>query len=569
MSAALEPLARAAANLAEPEMEQEIRELQDRVRAGRCFLTCIGQFKRGKSTLLNALIGEPVLPTGVVPVTSAITIVRYGSQRTACVRYEGGASEAIPIRMVETYVAEAHNPRNAKRVRAVEIAVPSARLESGLCLVDTPGIGSVFGANASATRDFVPQIDAALAVIGADPPVTGDELALVEAVSRETPELIVVLNKADRVTPAELREACEFARRILSDRLRRPVGRIYELSATERLSGSSSRDWAAFEDAVRSLATAREYVITSRVARRTDVLRRRLVDAIEERQGALRRPLAKSEERLGALRALATTVERSIDDLTTLLDAERSRVIQLLDERRRAFLARALAEGTHQLQQRLMILAVSDPSQYAALHTARSLARECIANWGNEIEQQVQELYQLLMSRFVHLANEFLRQLSDSDFTAGDLSGVMSSELQIEARPRFYFTDMLTIATPSPLRMAAGLLSPASVRRKAAANAAHAYLARLLETNVSRFTNDLAGRVAQSRQQLEVEIRRVMRHVVSRAEAALDSARTSQLAGEAVVTAELKRLEQVREDLMGTEGHRGSNTHVPRMNEGR
>jgi ABC-type uncharacterized transport system ATPase component len=57
-------------------LAREAADIAFRVEEGRFFVACVGQFKRGKSTLLNALIGEPILPTGVVPVTSAITLLR-------------------------------------------------------------------------------------------------------------------------------------------------------------------------------------------------------------------------------------------------------------------------------------------------------------------------------------------------------------------------------------------------------------------------------------------------------------------------------------------------------------
>ena len=81
--------------------------------------------------------------------------------------------------------------------------MPSALLSTGMCLVDTPGLGSVFTGNTAATQAFIPHIDAALVVVGADPPLAGEELALVEAVGRQVQNLILVLNKADRTTDAE------------------------------------------------------------------------------------------------------------------------------------------------------------------------------------------------------------------------------------------------------------------------------------------------------------------------------------------------------------------------------
>lgn len=76
-------------------------------------------------------------------------------------------------------VSEEHNPANEKGVTGAEVFVPSSLLATGLCLVDTPGIGSVSAANSAATREFLPRVDAAVLVVGADPPISGEELALV------------------------------------------------------------------------------------------------------------------------------------------------------------------------------------------------------------------------------------------------------------------------------------------------------------------------------------------------------------------------------------------------------
>ncbi len=92
-----------------PAVADEAAALADRLAAGRFFVACVGQFKRGKSTLLNALVEESVLPMGVTPVTSAVTILRHGSTRAATVFYANGQSTPIALEDVGLYVSEEHN----------------------------------------------------------------------------------------------------------------------------------------------------------------------------------------------------------------------------------------------------------------------------------------------------------------------------------------------------------------------------------------------------------------------------------------------------------------------------
>ena len=173
---ALEHVAGIAREIDADHVGEEAEALAARLGEGRFFVACLGQFKRGRSTLINALLEHDLLPTGVLPVTAVVTVVRWGEHASARVRLRDGDWRPIALGEVADYVAEDRNPENAKGVMGVEVFAPSVLLRGGMCLVDTPGIGSVFAENTGATRDFVPHIDAVLVVLGADPPISGAEL---------------------------------------------------------------------------------------------------------------------------------------------------------------------------------------------------------------------------------------------------------------------------------------------------------------------------------------------------------------------------------------------------------
>lgn len=175
----IDAIAAIATELGAEDVVAEAASLADRLTEQRFYVACVGQFKRGKSTLINALVGTNALPVGVVPITSVVTVVRYGEPPSARVR-RGGAWMTVPLSDLAAYVSEEQNPENVKRVEGVEVLLASPLLASGMCLVDTPGVGSIFAGNTAATKDFVPHIDAALVVLGADPPISGDELTLVK-----------------------------------------------------------------------------------------------------------------------------------------------------------------------------------------------------------------------------------------------------------------------------------------------------------------------------------------------------------------------------------------------------
>jgi len=88
---ALNRLADLAAEFGAEHVASTARSIAGKISEGRFYVACVGQFKRGKSTLLNALIGHPVLPTAVIPVTAVPTIIRYGECLTAHVRFRSTA----------------------------------------------------------------------------------------------------------------------------------------------------------------------------------------------------------------------------------------------------------------------------------------------------------------------------------------------------------------------------------------------------------------------------------------------------------------------------------------------
>src|SRR5271169_1802159 len=117
-------LAQLADELGSSRIADEARNLAGRISEGLFYVACIGQFKRGKSTLINALIGRERLPVGVIPVTSAVTLVRQGAAH-ARVRFVSGQWQDIDPDDIGQFVCESANPENVKGVAIVELSTPS------------------------------------------------------------------------------------------------------------------------------------------------------------------------------------------------------------------------------------------------------------------------------------------------------------------------------------------------------------------------------------------------------------------------------------------------------------
>jgi GTP-binding protein EngB required for normal cell division len=201
----------------------------------------LGQFKAGKSSFLNGLIGDTVVPVDVLPSTAVVTRIGYGQRERVTVHGLSGEPFEIPRVRLAEFVTERGNPANEKRVSVVDVELPSLAPYEGIRLVDTPGLGSVFAHNTRVSKEWMPRVGAALVAVSVDHPLSEDDLLLLNDVSRHTPEAILLLTKADLVSGEELASVIEFTRsqattrtgkewRILPVWRRRSIGRSVSAS---------------------------------------------------------------------------------------------------------------------------------------------------------------------------------------------------------------------------------------------------------------------------------------------------------------------------------------------------
>jgi PII-like signaling protein len=435
-----------------------------------------------------------------------------------------------------------------RRQEARSFFVLAPLLASGMCFVDTPGLGSVFAANTAATHDFIPHIDAAIVVIGADPPISGEELAIVEIVAKQVSDLLFVLNKADRVTERERSAASAFARKLLESRLHHPVATIYEISALERLEKRGpERDWLRLitdlenlaENSGRSLAAAARDRGLRRV---TDQLLR----IVREEREALLRPVEESERRVGAMRTTIADAERQMMDLGYLFIAEQHRLSRTFADRRKEFLEGVRAKGHDELDDLLRTIHTHKGPRLRRrfMRAVQDIARKYVMPWLGEEEAFAEQAYRVVAQRFVEMGNDFLRRLADAGVPElGDVPKPLDADQSFRTRSEFYFKDFITIAEPaSPLLLLSDLVLGIAGFRGGFERDAHELLDRMLDSNTSRVQSDVDRRVGDGKSRLDADIRILLHEVTAVAERALKHARAAQQSGTAAVEGALARL---------------------------
>ena len=228
-----------------------IRALRRRLENENLQLAVLGQFKRGKSTFINALLGADLLPTGVIPLTAVATFIAWRPEPLVVVHFKGenraeefDAQTPDAIRdVLFRFVAEEANPENRLGVERVELFYPADILIDRTVVIDTPGIGSTLLHNTEAALQVLPESDVAFFVISADPPITEVELDYLRRLKSKTTGIFFVINKADYLQSDDRRSVTEFLRKVLAQKsfIETP-GMIFCISARDGLAAKQSGD---------------------------------------------------------------------------------------------------------------------------------------------------------------------------------------------------------------------------------------------------------------------------------------------------------------------------------------
>ncbi len=206
------------------------------LREGRMSVVVLGEFNHGKSTVINALLGEEVLPVGITPTTSVITHLVYGDEPGARVHprddgepFDVGYDEMEGV-IRESDAGEGGDPEY------IEITYPNEMLRESLTLVDTPGVNDISRQKVEITYGYVPRADVVLYVLDATQILKKSEVRFIEdrLLEANRDRIVFVLGKVDALSDEEAAEVEEYARERLTSMLDEEVD-LYAFSAREAL----------------------------------------------------------------------------------------------------------------------------------------------------------------------------------------------------------------------------------------------------------------------------------------------------------------------------------------------
>jgi Dynamin family len=515
METELEQLEKAARDLAAAAKEREdlsarAERLADRLARRRFNVSVLGEFKRGKSTLVNALLGLDLMPTGVLPLTAVATEVVYGTPGGTVVHTDG-STEEIDLSRLSDYVTEAGNPANERQVRRVEARAPAALLRPGIVLVDTPGIGSVFRHDEVAARALL-EADGAILVLSADAPLSEEERKLLTTLSDRRSPTFFVLNRADHLSQAELDQVTRF----VSDALDAELGRkerLWRVSARAaleaRLRGEEPNDakgveFAGFSQAFNrfvrlDLVQARIATARSELAR----LAHEVDDSLKIEAATAQLDAASLRERVERLQAAAGEQRQAFQDECTLLQRDVDALAGAIGEALTEFAAQAPS----QCDARLLEVARSSPVTHLEVELRRAVeaaVRERFEGFRQVEAERAEGSWRKLAERFRDRTQERVNAVRAA---AADIFQVELPKLAVpevaEERERYFYLFLHVGSSTESINHLLRLLLPHSLLRRRLLRRAKTDLAEEFDKHAGRARWDISQRLDAVRRRFE------------------------------------------------------------------
>jgi GTP-binding protein EngB required for normal cell division len=505
---------------------EQLAALLDRLDAARLRVLVAGEAKRGKSTLVNALLGRDVLPSGVTPLTAVTTTVRYGDDERAEVRFLDGHDEKHPLAVLPDLVTERGNPGNRRRIAGVTVHVSAPVLAGGVELVDTPGTGSVFEWDTQAAREALRSMDAAVFVLTADPPVSASERDLLGQVAGLSVTTFVVLNKADHLDEPGLAEALEFTRQVLREA--GYTGLVYPMSARAALGGADA-GFAAFEADFIAYLSARgaSDLHASAVAQARRIAGSLLDEvAVTRRVAGMRAGDAADRVRRFGERLAEVTVRGR--DAVTVVNAESGRLLFGLNdaaEQDRPRLAREVGEQLDALFDGSLRDAAAGEIELRGRERLAAFAVAAAEAWRQRRREIIEQGLAAVDAR---LAADLRAELGVLRESAAELLGldlaVPEPQGRLAESGRFFYTTGADVGQTELLAGAVRRRLPGEFGRRTARDHLRREVSGLMDMQVGRARGDLQYRLAEAARALARVVEQRYADGTARIRSALEAA---------------------------------------------
>ncbi|WRS26138.1 dynamin family protein [Oscillospiraceae bacterium MB08-C2-2] len=234
-----------------------IEEVLKRLKEDSFNIAIVGEFNRGKSSLINALLEKDVLPTDLLPTTATLNRVTYSVTSFVQLEYHDGNMEEIEIDQLPQYVTKLtrEGEQRAKSIKIATVYYPVNYCKNGVTIIDTPGLNDDT-AMSDVTFSVLPQADAAIMVMMAGAPFSQSEYEFLEnkIITSDLGRVLFVLTGIDLYSDSDVERLLSFIRQKITESV---------LNKAQKVHGKGSEEYMAIE---RKLGTVRIYGLSAKNA---------------------------------------------------------------------------------------------------------------------------------------------------------------------------------------------------------------------------------------------------------------------------------------------------------------
>lgn len=549
---------------------KNLEELQSRLKDGRFHLAVLGQFKRGKSTFLNALLGDTLLPSSVLPLTAIPTFIQGSvSMEARVLGMDGSVKDRITAKssselgdFLKRFVTEEFNPHNCLGVSQVEVFHPATIFHKGVVLIDTPGIGSTFRHNTEATLAFLPQCDAAVFLISADPPISELEVDFLKKVRSRVPRLFFLLNKVDYLSEEEKRDSVQFFKKILRDQIGIDGDvPIFAISARQGLHAKKSEDVKGWVQS--GMAEVEEHLIDFLVIEKNNTLRKALsrkagdvlADVLMQVHLAIRSlqmPLAELEKCQQIFEEKIKEAEQQRIIVKDLLKGERNRTMEFLESQAEQLRQKARGCLTEIMEQSLADRADMNTVRKAIADAIPPFFEVELSDTARVFDMRVQEVLQPHQKR----ADELIESIRKTAATLFDIpyhAPESAEAFEMKRQPYWVTRKWEDFFRPIP-EGAFDRLIPSQIRRSKIKKRVSEELETLVIQNVENLRWSTLQNLDKAFRMFGADLDERLQHTIIATHGAIQAACTRRKEQSEVVSEELTRFKSAAdrlEDLMG------------------
>ena len=523
----------------------ELETLFLKHREQRFYVAILGLFKRGKSTIINALLNQEVLPSDVIPVTSIITLIAHSDRTAAEIYFSNGDILPTDISVIKDYVSEEKNPENEKGIDFVKIFHPASILENML-IVDTPGIGSVLPHNSETTKSFIPKIDTALYVLSADIPISQADIDFIKDLKQEVPKLLFVLNKVDLLNETNLQKMIQHNLSALNKIL--DISRDELITISAKFYDTPEGNISQLSSRLIALARAeKKELLEQSIFKRYEFLRNELKNEIQLILKLKLMPLNELEENKNILQSSVKIMTQQKEEFESIMEGK----IKSLQKNIHRTINEEAQLLTETVNEQINEISNTDEQNVLILNESlKSLLLTKLETIKGSLEEKTKESFKDLLIQTAGKSESFLNELSTNlDTYLGMDFKLISEKFDLDVYTSFYLTVSSSGNSQTWKSSVLHKLLPTQVRKKYLIKKLENQYKEIIIRDTSAIGYDLQYKIQESFRKFNYDLNNQLKVLLKNLRTKIDDTIASKKRNEQATEEEVKKLHQTINEI--------------------